>query len=76
MRTIEDVERLFSYHRLDSDGVMRVHHFRKKFKELAADILNGVPETPERTLVLRELHSTMMKLNVCISLDYPVDPTG
>lgn len=76
MRTPEDVERLFSHHKLDTDGVTRVHYFRERFKTLANDILNAVPESPERTLVLRELHSTMMKLNVCISLDYPVDPNG
>ena len=74
MRTHEDIENLFSYHRLDSDGIHRVHHFRERFKQLAHDIINAVPETAERTIILRDLHTAMMKLNVAISLEYPTDP--
>lgn len=71
MRTHEDVENLFSYHRLDDDGVLRVNHYREKFKALAHEIINTEKESAERTLVLRTLHTTMMQLNVLISLDYP-----
>lgn len=73
MRTHEDVENLFSYHRLDSDGLIKVDHFRDRFKTLAHDIINTTKECPERTLVLRRLHTTMMELNVLISLDYPTE---
>lgn len=71
MRTPEDVDNLFSYHRLDSDGVTRINYFRERYKALAFDVLNGVRESPERTIALRKLHESMMEINVLISLDYP-----
>ena len=73
MRTHEDVDNLFSYHRLDADGVLRSNHYREKFKALAHEIINTEQESPERTLVLRTLHTTFMQLNVLISLGYPVE---
>ena len=73
MRTADDVNNLFSYHRLDSDGVTRINYFRERYKKLAFDILNGVPESPERTIALRKLHESMMEINVLISLGYPAE---
>lgn len=72
MRSHADVDNLFSYHKLNEDGITRVNHYREQFKALAHEIINTEKESPERTLVLRSLHTTMMQLNVLISLDYPI----
>lgn len=73
MMTTIEVDNLFSYHKLDSDGVTRINYFREQYKKLAYNILNGTKSSAEQTLCIRRLHESMMQLNVLISLDYPME---
>ena len=64
-----DPERLFSYHRPSEANVDKIRELRQLHRELAADIIQLVPPSPERALALRALHLCSMHTN-CALVQY------
>ena len=65
------IEELFTYHPPQGDQVERYVNLREAHKELAKEILNLTPSSPEQTLAIRALHRCSMHANSAIALEPP-----
>jgi hypothetical protein len=69
MRTIQDLENIFSYHKPHGDQPERYERIRAYAKGLATEIFHLCPESPERTLALRKVQEACMFANASIAIN-------
>lgn len=67
VRTDYDVDNIYKYHAPKGDQPKRYEALRAKAKELAVLIIKLCPESPERTLALRDIERGVMMANASIS---------
>lgn len=69
-----EIERFFTYHAPDADGVRAMQRIRAKARELAELILDVTPASADQSAVVRKLRECVMTANaaiVCKKVDAP-----
>jgi hypothetical protein len=65
----ETLNHVFSYHQPKGDQTTRYFEVRNAARAFAAEILRRCPESPERTLALRDVQRAVMMANAAIALN-------
>jgi hypothetical protein len=69
LRTIEEAQAIFDYHKPDKDQQNRIEVARESYKKLVASLFHNVQDSPDKTVWLRKLHESMMTYNKAIVLE-------
>lgn len=67
--SIDDLIHLFSYHKPFGDQAERYESMRSAARTFAMAILSYCPDSPERTLAIRDLQRCVMMANASIALN-------
>lgn len=68
MRTLSDIDHTFTYHAPTITQIAEHERIRDAAKAFAYEIFTTCPETPERTLALRDVQRAVMMANASIAL--------
>ncbi len=71
MRTIADIDNVFTFHPPVGDQAELYDTIRTLGKHFARAIFQACPESPERTLALRDVQRAVMMANASIALNPP-----
>lgn len=65
----DTINHVFTYHAPKGDQASRYTAIREAGRRLALEILAMTPESPERTLALRDVQRAVMMANAAIALN-------
>lgn len=68
MRTVEEVEKAFTYHPPKDTQPERYESIREAGKNLAMEILSACPENADRTTAIRKVREAVMTANAAIAI--------
>lgn len=66
---VDTFDKVFTYHAPVGDQIARYAAIREAGRKLAAALLTMCPESPERTLALRDVQRAVMMANASIALN-------
>lgn len=69
IRTLEEAQATFNYHKPDKDQQGRIEVAREAYKKLLASLFHNIQDGPEKTVWVRKLHESMMTYNKGIVLE-------
>lgn len=69
IRTLEEAQATFDYHKPDKDQTERIEVARLAYKKLLASLFNNIQDGPEKSVWVRKLHESMMTYNKGIVLE-------
>ena len=76
MRTQEELNHAFTYHKPSGDQPLFYEDVRERAKAMAQLVFDFLPSTPERTIALRKIQEAVMAANLACALhglNFPED---
>lgn len=69
MRDLNSALDSFDYHQPSQDQIDRIASNRKAYKSVVEVLFKNIPDCPDRTCAIRQLHESMMTANKAIVLE-------
>lgn len=69
MRDLASALDAFDYHQPNPDQIDRIASNRKAYKALVEILWKNLPDGPDKTVAIRQLHESMMTANKAIVLE-------